>query len=135
MAITADIDKEPKWYVLHTYSGYENVAKQNLEIVVDKFNLHDRVFDIVIPMEDVLTERNGKKVLVSRKMMPGYIIVKMLYGDDIWRAITKTQYITAFVGPQGRPVPISEEEAQRLRLEKVSVDIKLEVGDSIEIVD
>ena len=135
MAITADIDKEPKWYVLHTYSGYENVAKQNLEIVVDKFNLHDRVFDIVIPMEDVLTERNGKKVLVSRKMMPGYIIVKMLYGDDIWHAITKTQYITAFVGPQGRPVPISEEEAQRLRLEKVSVDIKLEVGDSIEIVD
>ncbi len=135
MAITTDIDKEPKWYVLHTYSGYENVAKQNLEIVVDKFNLHDRVFDIVIPMEDVLTERNGKKVLVSRKMMPGYIIVKMLYGDDIWHAITKTQYITAFVGPQGRPVPISEEEAQRLRLEKVSVDIKLEVGDSIEIVD
>ena len=135
MAITADIDKEPKWYVLHTYSGYENVAKQNLEIVVDKFNLHDRVFDIVIPMEDVLTERNGNKVLVSRKMMPGYIIVKMLYGDDIWHAITKTQYITAFVGPQGRPVPISEEEAQRLRLAKVIVDIKLEVGDSIEIVD
>ena len=135
MAMTTNIDTEPQWYVLHTYSGYESVAKQNLEIVVEKFSLQNRVFDIVIPMEDVLTEKNGKKVLVSRKMMPSYILVKMIYGDDIWHAITKTQYVTGFVGPKGRPIPIGDDEVQRLRLEKVVVDIDLSVGDNIEIVD
>ena len=135
MAITTNMDKEPKWYVLHTYSGYENVAKQNLEITVEKYNLQNRVFDIVIPMEDVLTEKNGKKTLVSKKMMPSYILVKMLYGDDIWHAIVRTEYVTGFVGPKGRPMNISDEEVQKLRLEKVKVDFDLDVGDSIEIVD
>ena len=129
------IDKEPKWYVLHTFSGYENVAKDNLQQTVDKYNLHDRIFDIVIPMEDVLEEKRGKKVIVSRKMMPGYIIVKMIYGDDIWHAVTRTQYITGFVVPKGRPVCITEDEVIRLGLGKVSVDIDVNVGDLVEIID
>jgi len=129
------IDKEAKWYVLHTFSGYENVAKDNLEQVVDKYNLHDRIFDIVIPMEDVLEEKRGKKVLVSKKMMPGYIIVKMIYGDDIWHAVTRTQYITGFVGPKGRPVCITEDEVIRLGLGKVSVNIDVNEGDMVEIVE
>lgn len=129
------IDKEAKWYVLHTFSGYENVAKDNLQQVVDKYNLHDRIFDIVIPMEDVLEEKRGKKVLVSKKMMPGYIIVKMIYGDDIWHAVTRTQYITGFVGPKGRPVCITEDEVIRLGLGKVSVNIDVNVGDMVEIVE
>ena len=70
--------EEAKWYVLHTFSGYENVAKENLEIVKDKYNLQHRIFDIVIPMEDVVEEKNGKQKIVSRKVMPGYIIVKMI---------------------------------------------------------
>ena len=95
--------KEAKWYVLHTFSGYENVAKENLEIVIDKYNLQERIFDIVIPMEDVVEEKDGKRKVVSRKLMPGYIYVKMIYGDDIWHAVTRTRGITGFAGPKGRP--------------------------------
>lgn len=133
--VDKEIDKEPKWYVLHTFSGYENVAKQNLEIVIEKYNLQDRIFDIVIPMEDELVEKRGKKELVPKKMMPGYIIVKMRYGDDIWHAVTRTQYITGFVGPKGRPVCITPDEVQRLHLERVVSSIDVKTGDRIEIVE
>ena len=125
-----------KWYVLHTFSGYENVAKENLEIVIGKYNLQLRIFDIVIPMEDVVEEKNGKKKVVSRKVMPGYILVKMIYGDDIWHAVTRTRGITGFAGPKGRPLPITDDEIRRLKLEKVVVkNIDVAPNDKIEILD
>ena len=125
-----------KWYVLHTFSGYENVAKENLEIVTDKYNLQERIFDIVIPMEDVVEEKNGKRKVVSRKVMPGYIYVKMIYGDDIWHAVTRTRGITGFVGPKGRPLPLTEEETRKMHLEKVVVvNIDLNVDDKVEVLD
>lgn len=124
-----------KWYVLHTFSGYENVAKENLETVVEKFNLQDRIFDIIIPMEDVVEEKNGKKKLVQRKAMPCYILVKMKYADDLWHNVTRTRGITGFVGPKGRPLALTEEEVLKLRLEKIKVDINLEVNDKVEIID
>jgi transcriptional antiterminator NusG len=127
--------KEPKWYVLHTFSGYENVAKENLETVVTKFNLQDRIFDIVIPEEDVIEEKNGKKKLVTRKSMPCYILVKMIYGDDLWHNITNTRGITGFVGPKGRPLALTEEEVLKLRLEKIKVETDIEVGDKVEIIE
>jgi transcriptional antiterminator NusG len=127
--------EEAKWYVLHTFSGYENVAQQNLERVVEKFNLQDRIFDIVIPMEEAIEEKNGKKVIVSRKLMPSYLLVKMVYGDDIWHAVTRTRGITGFVGPKGRPLPLTEEEILKMRLEKVQVDITLASGDKVEVLD
>ena len=139
--VDKNIDKEPKWYVLHVFSGYENIAKQNLEITVDKYNLQDRIFDIVIPMEDELVEKRGKKVLVPKKTMPGYILVKMMYGDDIWHAVTRTQYITGFVGPKGRPICITDEEARRMGVDRVStaseakVELDVKVGDMVEIID
>ena len=124
-----------KWYALHTFSGYENVAKENLETVIKKFDLQDRIFDIVIPMEDVVEEKNGKKVLVQRKSMPCYILVKMKYADDLWHKVTLTRGITGFVGPMGRPLALSEEEVIKLRLEKIKVDVNLAVGDKVEIID
>ncbi len=134
--LNVDPDKlEAKWYVLHTFSGYENVAKQNLETVIDKFNLHDRIFDIVIPMEDVVEEKNGKKKLVQRKSMPCYILVKIKYADDLWHNITRTRGITGFTGPNGRPLELTDEEIRKLRLEKIKVEVDLEVGDKVEIVD
>ena len=134
--LNVDPDKlEAKWYVLHTFSGYENVAKQNLETVIDKFNLHDRIFDIVIPMEDVVEEKNGKKKLVQRKSMPCYILVKIKYADDLWHNITRTRGITGFTGPNGRPLELTDEEIRKLRLEKLKVEVDLEVGDKVEIVD
>lgn len=127
--------KEPKWYVLHTFSGYENVAKENLETVVKKFNLEDRIFEMVIPEEDVIEEKNGKKKLVTRKSMPCYLLVKMIYGDDLWHNITNTRGITGFVGPKGRPLALTEEEVMKLRLEKIKVETDIEVGDKVEIVE
>ena len=125
-----------KWYVLHTFSGYENVAKQNLEIVTNKYNLEERIFDIVIPMEDVVEEKNGKRKVVSRKIMPGYIYVKMIYGDDIWHAVTRTRGITGFVGPKGRPLPLTEEETRKMHLEKLTViSVDLNVDDKVEVLD
>lgn len=126
---------EAKWYVLHTFSGYEQVAKDNLEIVVEKFNLEKRIFDIIIPMEDVIEEKNGKKKLVSKKVMPCYLLVKMIYGDDLWHNIIRTRGITGFVGPKGRPLSLTQDEIRRMRLEKVTVQITLEVGDKIEVID
>ncbi|MBR6779333.1 MAG: transcription termination/antitermination factor NusG [Clostridia bacterium] len=138
--VDKNIDKEPKWYVLHVFSGYENVAKQNLEITVEKYDLQNRVFDIIIPMEDELVEKRGKKVLVPKKTMPGYILVKMMYGDDIWHAITRTQYVTGFVGPKGRPVCITDDEARRLGVDgakngEAKMEINVAVGDLVEIID
>ena len=128
--------KEAKWYVLHTFSGYENVAKENLEIVIDKYNLQERIFDIVIPMEDVVEEKNGKRKVVSRRLMPGYVYVKMIYGDDIWHAVTRTRGITGFVGPKGRPLPLTDEETLKMHLEKVvMVNTDLCENDKVEVLD
>lgn len=130
------VDSLPaKWYVLHTFSGYENVAKDNLETVVEKFNLQDRIFDIVIPMEDVVEEKNGKKKLVQRKAMPCYILVKMKYADDLWHNVTRTRGITGFVGPKGRPLALTEDEVVKLRLEKITIDVDLQEGDRVEIIE
>ena len=126
---------DSKWYVLHTFSGYEQVAKDNLETVVEKFNLQNRIFDIVIPMEEVIEEKNGKRKLVSKKVMPCYLLVKMIYGDDMWHNITRTRGITGFVGPKGRPLALTEDEIRKMHLEKVDVNIVLEVGDKVEVVD
>ena len=138
--VDKNIDTEPKWYALKVNVGYENIAKQNLEITTDKYSLHERIFDIVIPMEDELVEKRGKKVLVPKKTMPGYILVKMMYGDDIWHAVTRTQYVTGFVGPKGRPVCITDEEARRLGVDgaattEAKLNIEVNVGDMVEIID
>ena len=129
------METEAKWYVLHTFSGYENVAKENLETVVEKYNLQDRIFDIIIPMEDVIEEKKGKKVLVQKKLMPSYILVKMIYGDDLWHNVTRTRGITGFVGPKGRPLALTEDEVRKMRLERTRVDITLAVADKVEVID
>ena len=130
-----DNSQEPKWYVLHTYSGYENVAKENLETMTVKYGLQDRIFDIVIPMENVIEEKNGKKKLIQRKTMPGYLLVKMRYGDDIWHNVTRTRGVTGFTGPKGRPLELTPEEVQRMHLERIVVEVDLTLGDKVEVID
>ena len=128
------ISTEAKWYVLHTFHSYENVAKENLEQVIENGNLQNRIFDIVILTEEVVEEDDkGKKKIVTRKKMPTYIFIKMIYGDDIWHTITSTRGITGFVGPKGRPLPLTDEEVRKLGLEKVPVDFELSEGDQVEI--
>lgn len=128
-------NKEAKWYVLHTLSGYENVAKTNLEMVVKKYNMEDRIFEILIPTEESIEDRNGKKKIVTRKLLPSYIVVKMIYGDDLWHNITRTRGITGFVGPNGRALALTDDEVRRMKLEVVTVNIDLYVGDKVEVID
>lgn len=129
------IDEKPKWYVLHTISGYENVAKQNLQMVVEKNGLQDRVFDIICPEEEVIQQKDsGKQVVVKQKVLPTYLLVKMIYGDDIWHTITRTRGITGFVGPKGRPLELTEQEIQTMRLEEQVVDTSIVPTDIVEII-
>jgi transcriptional antiterminator NusG len=129
------IDETPKWYVLHTTTGYENVAKQNLEMVVEKNNLQDRVLEIICPEEDVIqTKADGKQVVTKQKVLPTYLLVKMRYGDDIWHAITRTRGITGFVGPKGRPLSLTESEIMNMRLEALKVDSSIKPLDKVEII-
>lgn len=128
-------NQEPKWYVLHTYSGYENMVKDNLVMVFKKNNLTDRLFEITIPMEDVVEEKNGKRKIVQRKMFPSYVLIKMVYDNSMWHVITNTRGVTGFVGPQGRPLPLTEEEVKRMHLEKVVHDTDIKVGDRVKVTD
>jgi len=130
------MDTEARWYVLHTFSGYEAVAEDNLKKVIEKYNLGDRVFEIFIPTEEAIVEKREKKVLVSQKTMPSYIFIKMIYGDDLWHTVTRTRGITGFVGPKGRPLPLTSKEVIAMKLERrVNASVKLEVKDTIQIID
>lgn len=129
-------DPNAKWYVLHTFSNYEVVAKDNLEKVVEKYGLGNRVFEILIPTEDTVVEKKDRKVLVAQKTMPSYLFIKMIYGDDIWHIITRTHGVTGFVGPKGRPLPLSPKEVIDMKLErKPNHQVKLDVRDTIHIID
>lgn len=132
-----NLDTNARWYVLHTYSNYEVVAKDNLEKVIKKEGLQDRIFEIFIPQEDSITEKRGQKVLSQSKVMPSYLFVKMIYGDDIWHTITRTNGITGFVGPKGRPLPLSNKEVADMKLERKVNNIvtKVEAGDTVHVID
>ena len=127
--------KEPKWYVLHTYSGYENMVKENLVMVFKKNSLTERLFDITIPMEDVVEDKNGKHKIVQRKMFPSYVFIKMIYDNSMWHIITNTRGVTGFVGPQGRPLPLTPDEVKRMHLDKTSYDTSIKVGDRVKVTD
>lgn len=126
---------EAKWYILHTFSGYEQTAKANLENVVENGNLHHRILDIVIPEQEIVEEKNGKRKVKKVRMMPSYLFIKMVYGDDLWHTITHTRGVTGFVGPKGRPLPMPEDEIRRIHLEKIAVNFELKVGEVVEIID
>ena len=127
--------EEQRWYVIHTYSGYEAMVKDSLEKLIENNNLQQNIFDIQIPMEETLEEKaNGKKKIVERKKFPCYVFLKMAYTNDLWWLITSTRGVTGFVGPQGRPLPITEEEVARMGLEKVAVNVDFIVGDEVQIV-
>lgn len=127
--------EQAKWYVIHTYSGYEAMVKDSLEKLIENNNLQENIFEIQIPTEETLEEKaNGKKKIVERKKFPCYVFLKMIYSNDIWYLVTNTRGVTGFVGPQGRPLPLTEEEVARMGLVKVAVDIDFVVGDEVQIV-
>jgi transcriptional antiterminator NusG len=135
--LDASQSKDALWYAIHTFTGYENMAKINLETVIakNKEELEKRIFEISIPEEEVIVESKGKRKLVKQKVMPGYVLIKMIYGDDIWHLVTKTKGITGFVGPNGRAMPLSDEEVRRLKLEFIRVEVDLAIGDKVQVLN
>ena len=129
------MNEEPKWYILHTYSGYEAMVKDSLEKLIENNNLSDYIVDLKIPMEQVIEEKNGKKKVVERKLLPCYVFIKMIYTNQIWYYVTSTRGVTGFCGPQGRPKPMNEAEIRKMRLEEFVSEIDFKVGDTVSIED
>ena len=123
-----------RWYVVHTYSGYENKVKANLEKAIENRNLESLIQDIQVPMEEVIEEKDGKQKVSLKKKFPGYVLVKMLMSDESWYVVRNTRGVTGFVGPGSKPVPLSEEEVESMGVLEMPVDIDLEVGESIKII-
>ena len=127
------LESQAKWYVLHTYSGYEMMVKDSLERLIENNNLGNSIFDLKIPMEQTIEEKNGKKKVVERKLLPCYVFIKMIYSNEVWYLVTNTRGVTGFVGPQGRPLPLKEAEVRKMQLETVAVDADFAVGDDVSI--
>ena len=129
------MNEEPKWYILHTYSGYEAMVKDSLEKLIENNNLGDYIVDLKIPMEQVIEEKNGKRKIVERKLLPCYVFIKMIYTNQIWYYVTSTRGVTGFCGPQGRPKPMSEEEIRKMKLETPTSTEEFNVGDTVSVED
>ena len=128
-------DNEAKWYVVHTYSGYENKVKSTLETTVENRGMKDLIQEVRVPVEKVTEIKDNKPKEVERKIFPGYVIVKMVMNDDSWYVVRNIRGCTGFVGPSSKPVPLSDEEVERLGVETKSVEVNYEVGDSVRITD
>ena len=127
--------EEAKWYVVHTYSGYENKVASNLEKTVENRQLQDLIQEIRVPTELVTEIKDNKKRDVERKIFPGYVIVKMVLTDESWYVVRNIRGCTGFVGPSSKPIPLTDEEVARLGVETKSVEVAYGVGDSVQICD
>ncbi len=123
-----------KWYVIHTYSGYEAMVKDTLEKMVVNSNLQGQILEVKIPMEETIEEKNGKKKVVQKKVLPCYVFIKLVYSNELWFMITNTRGVTGFVGPQGKALPLTEDEVKRMRLEDIVENANFNKGDKITIV-
>ncbi len=129
------MSEEAKWYVVHTYSGYENKVASNLATTVENRRLQDWIKDISVPTETVVEIKDNKKKEVERKLFPGYVLVKMVMTDESWFVVRNIRGCTGFVGPNGKPVPLTEEEIASLGVEKKEIEISYAVGDTVSIID
>lgn len=128
---------EGSWYVVHTYSGYENKVKANIEKTIENRNLQDQIFEVLVPVEEVVENRNEGKKTVTRKMFPGYVFVNMLLNDDTWYVVRNTRGVTGFVGPGSKPVPLTPEEMAGMGFagsKKPVVVMDIAEGDYIEVI-
>lgn len=127
--------KKAKWYVVHTYSGHENKVKANIEKMVENRGMKDDIFEVIVPTEEYIETKSGKKKVKERKMFPGYVILKMIINDESWYLVRNTRGVTGFVGPGSKPVPLSDSEVKALGVqETILPNIDLEEGDSVKVI-
>ena len=124
---------QPQWYVAHTYSGYENKVKDSIEATVEHRNMQDVIFEVQVPVQDVVEQKDGKKVVKEKKLFPGYVIVKMFMTDESWYVVRNTRGVTGFVGPASKPVPLSEDELRKLGIRRTTYKVDFEVGDKVKV--
>ncbi len=130
------MDEQSKWYVVHTFSGYENKVATNLEKIVENRHLQDWIQEVRIPTETVIElGKDGQRKEVERKIFPGYVLVKMVLTDDSWFVVRNVRGCTGFVGPNGKPVPLTEKEILALGVEKKEIVVNFKVGDTVKIID
>jgi transcription termination/antitermination protein NusG len=132
-------DTERRWYVIHTYSGYENKVKVNLEHRIESMAMKDKIFQIVVPTEEEVELKDGKKVTTKRKIFPGYVLVEMVMGEEPWYVVRNTPGVTGFVGTGNKPVPLQENEVKtiikQMKVETPRVKVGYSVGQSVKIID
>ena len=125
---------EAKWYVVHTYSGYENKVKVDIEKTIENRHLEDQILEVRVPMQDVVELKDGASRSVQKKMFPGYVLINMIMNDDTWYVVRNTRGVTGFVGPGSKPVPLTEEEMRPLGIHSESVQIDFAEGDSVVVI-
>lgn len=130
-----DQSNEAKWYVAHTYSGYENKVKANIDATVENRNMSELIHEVYVPMQDVEEFKNGKKKVTQKKIFPGYVLVKMTMTDESWYVVRNTRGVTGFVGPASKPVPLSKSELKNMGIREKQPRIDLEIGDQVEVKD
>lgn len=129
-----DNNKQPCWYVVHTYSGYENKVKDNLEKSVENNGMQDLIFEVQVPMEDVVEIKNGRRVKSQRKIYPGYVLVHMIETSESWYLVRNTRGVTGFVGPDSKPVPLTEDEVKMmLQTDRPAVEFAIAIGEEVRI--
>ncbi len=132
----ADVERssEAKWYVAHTYSGYENKVKADIEKTIENRKLQDQIFEVSVPVQDVTELKNGARKSVSKKMFPGYVLINMIMNDVTWYIVRNTRGVTGFVGPGSKPVPLTELEMKNLGIRVPEMEIDVEKGDTVKVV-
>ena len=130
-----DYDMSPRWYVVHTYSGYENKVKTDLEKTVKNRELEEYFFDIVVPMEEQIEIKDGKRKANLKKVFPGYVLVKMIVTEETWYIVRNTRGVTGFVGSGTDPIPLTNEEIRAMGFESVVVEVDYSVDDSVKILN
>ena len=124
---------EANWYVVHTYSGYENKVKANIEKTIENRHLEDEILEVRVPMQDVVELKNGAKKQVQKKMFPGYVLINMVMNDDTWYVVRNTRGVTGFVGPGSKPVPLTDAEMRPLGIIEENVVVDFKEGDTVTI--
>ncbi len=129
---------EARWYIVHTYSGYENKVKDNIDMTVKNRGLDDRIIRTEVPMEKAIEVKDGVKKTVDRKVFPGYVLIYMVLDEETWYVVRNTRGVTGFVGPGSEPVPLSDEEVRNIGLDRekeATVEIDFQVGDTVTIIE
>lgn len=124
---------EARWYVVHTYSGYENKVKANIEKTIENRHLEDQILEVRVPLQDVVEMKNGTAKQVQKKMFPGYVLLNMVMNDDTWYVVRNTRGVTGFVGPGSKPVPLTDEEMLPLGIRKENIQVDFQVGDTVVV--